>query len=128
MLVKSIDKVNENKLQEAIAYIISHGHDTAYPLEIVKILLAIYPNHNTALASVLSTILSSTDSSIISLCLQEIADQYGIEITNIIEGILKLSTINYLPYNITQAQKFFDSLLSMPQEVAVAVLFIKLII
>ncbi|WP_341764198.1 HD domain-containing protein [Candidatus Tisiphia endosymbiont of Beris chalybata] len=126
MLTNSIFRLNDTKLQEAISYIISQGQNPAYALEVAEILLTIYPNNNTVIAGLLSTAISTTDLSKITLPLQQISSQFGIEIANIVEGILKTSTIHYLPYNIRQAQKFFDFLLSMPQEVAVGVLFVKL--
>lgn len=126
MLAHSIVKVNDNKLHKALSYITSNSHDIAYALEITEILLTIYPNNNTVIAGLLSTAISTTDLSNITLHLQEITCQFGTEIANIVEGILKASTIHYLPYNARQAQRFFDYLLSMPEEVAVGVLLVKL--
>ncbi|WP_375326442.1 HD domain-containing protein [Candidatus Tisiphia endosymbiont of Nemotelus uliginosus] len=126
MLAHSMVKVNDNKLHEALSYITYHSYDIAYALETTEILLTIYPNNDTVIAGLLSTAISTTDLSNITLHLQKITCQFGTEIANIVEGILKASTIHYLPYNTRQAQRFFDYLLSMPEEVAVGVLLVRL--
>ncbi|WP_375326492.1 ankyrin repeat domain-containing protein [Candidatus Tisiphia endosymbiont of Nemotelus uliginosus] len=126
MLFKTIVKFNEERLQKAIDYVVYHGNHSTYPLEIAEILLAIYPTSNALIAGILSTVFTKIDLSSTDLQLSVIANRFGVEIANIVDNIIKLSTINYLPYNTIQAQKFFNSLFSIPEEVAREVLFIKL--
>lgn len=126
MLTKIIAKLNAEKLQEAIDYVISHGSYSFYLFEVAEILLEIHPTNNTLIAGLLSTALVTANLSNTTLHIQEIAKNFGKEIANIVEAIIKLSTINYLPCNSTQTQKCSALLFSMAEKVGQEVLFIKL--
>ncbi|WP_375326490.1 HD domain-containing protein [Candidatus Tisiphia endosymbiont of Nemotelus uliginosus] len=126
MLTQSIVKLNEEKLQEAIDYIIYRGHYSAYLFEITAILLEIYPTTNTLVAGLLFSTLKEATLPTAILQLQEISNNFGGEVANIVEAVIKLSTINYLPYDSTQGQKFYDLLMLMSEKMIKEVLCIKL--
>ncbi|WP_375326593.1 HD domain-containing protein [Candidatus Tisiphia endosymbiont of Nemotelus uliginosus] len=126
MLTTTIVKLNAKKFQEALDYIIARGNYSVYLLEIAEILLEIHPNTSTLIAGLLSTTLMTENLSNTTFQIQEISNNFGQEIANIVEVVIKLSTINYLPYNNTHTQKFCTLLLSMVEKRGVEVLFIKL--
>ena len=104
----NIVKLNEGLLQKVINYTVYQGNHNSYPLEIAEILLAIYPNSDTFIAALLATSFAEVNEETVSLQLQKINDDFGIEIANIVDGVIKLSKIHYSPYNTVQEQKFIN--------------------
>ncbi|WPY00879.1 Bifunctional (p)ppGpp synthetase/guanosine-3',5'-bis(diphosphate) 3'-pyrophosphohydrolase [Candidatus Trichorickettsia mobilis] len=127
--VKSYDpNCNEAQINKAIDFAISyHGAQTResgepyyyHPLEVAEIITEMHLDSDSVIAGILHDTIEDTD-----LTLGEIEQHFGSTVSKLVDGVTKLSKIEFMPDNVRQAENFRKLLLAMSDDIRI--LLIKL--
>lgn len=119
---------DEAKVNKAIDFAIHyHGAQTResgepyyhHPLEVAEIIIKMRLDSNAVITALLHDTVEDTE-----LTLEEIKKNFGLEVAKLVDGVTKLSKIEFMPDNIRQAENFRKLLLAMSDDIRV--LLVKL--
>lgn len=127
--LKSYDlNFSEERLNKAIDFAIHyHGSQTResgepyyeHPLEVAEIVVSMRLDSNAVITALLHDTVEDTE-----LTLDEIRHHFGDEVAKLVDGVTKLSKIEFMPDNVRQAENFRKLLLAMSDDIRV--LLVKL--
>ncbi|WP_342226254.1 hypothetical protein [Rickettsia endosymbiont of Urophora cardui] len=123
---RPIVSIDDRTLGRIIDYLIYNKNDHSYSLEIAEIILTINPYQDALIASLLSSFIDPIKEELYDLKLDIIRDDFGIKVANIIQGIIQLSKIHYIPSHKVQQKNFMDCLFALPENIMTHTLCIKL--
>ncbi len=116
------------KVNKAIDFAIHyHGSQTResgdpyyhHPLEVAEIIIKMRLDSNSVITALLHDTVEDTE-----LTLEEINDHFGSEVAKLVDGVTKLSKLEFLPDHLRQAENFRKLLLAMSEDIRV--LLVKL--
>lgn len=119
---------DEAKVNKAIDFAIHyHGSQTResgepyyhHPLEVAEIIIKMRLDSNSVITALLHDTVEDTE-----LTLEEIEKNFGSEVAKLVDGVTKLSKIEFMPDNVRQAENFRKLLLAMSDDIRV--LLVKL--
>lgn len=127
--LKSYDpNFDEAKVTKAIEFaMLYHGPQTResgepyyhHPLAVAEIIVGMRLDSNSVITALLHDTVEDTE-----LTLEEIEKNFGSEVAKLVNGVTKLSKIEFLPDNVRQAENFRKLLLAMSEDIRV--LLVKL--
>lgn len=127
--LKSYDpNFDEVKVNKAVDFAIHyHGSQTResgdlyyhHPLEVAEIVIQMRLDSNAVITALLHDTVEDTE-----LTLEEIKKHFGTEVAKLVDGVTKLSKIEFMPDHLRQAENFRKLLLAMSEDIRV--LLVKL--
>ncbi|KAJ6644901.1 Cytochrome c1-2, heme protein, mitochondrial [Pseudolycoriella hygida] len=112
---------DQAKVKKAINWAIWYYRgQSAYPLELAQIIIAMQLDSNALITALLHSILKET-----KLPLKKVEHHFSIEIVHLLNGVKSLDQISYSPYE-NQGEKFSRLLLSLSEDIRTQAVLIKL--
>jgi len=116
----------EDKVISAIEFAVKY-HGTHYnemdrqfhynPLDLARIIIAMYLDSNSVIAALLHDAIDDTD-----LTLEEIQKNFGEEVSMLVQNVSKLSKINFFPHQMNYAENFRKLLVAMSDDLRVLII------